>query len=131
MEIIRKFSIAESEFVVLKSFFARTAGELKSRPLKVNEIVRFDPNKTPYADIIGWCHLKKIAAVNLPDPGIYKAKGNFRFRIGGKQLIEVGYGEIIEMRAIDAWPLLLANSIEPGDDTTWTPVRVMPRQKRL
>ncbi len=127
MEILKSLNIIDCEYQVLKGFAAHVAGEKKSRALDVGEIVTFSPDTNP-RDILGWCNLKRIAVASVPDTGKYRARRDFRFRVG-KVEHKIEAGQFVEVKAADDWNLLLNGTLEPVNATGWSPARLMKHVK--
>ena len=126
MELIKSYSIRDCQYLVLKSFVGRPAGE-KARALKIGEVIRFD-DKTLPGDIIGNCKLGRIAA-DIPGVARYTTRTDFSLRVAGRKMESVKRGEVVEMLAEDAWPLLICGQITPQDPDAWAPDRLDPKGK--
>ena len=123
MEILNESTINDCVYVVWQSKYLRGQDDLRSRVYAKGE--PFIAHESMLSsEILGLCNMGALY-VSLPAVARYITRRGFTLRIEGMQKEQVKRDEIVELKAADAWGLLLSRNIEPLDETLWSPGKLL------
>lgn len=129
MKIIKRGKKTSQSFRVVKNNFYLAGG---TRPV-LGEVLEFIGNDN-LITALGLVQRGCLVPEDLPEIGHYIVTSGFFFP-GSKEKYQATPGDIVELKGVDALPLMLRRYVVPKDKTQWCPFRIKekssPREKHF
>jgi hypothetical protein len=123
MKILRRGKKSSTRFRVIKNNFFLAGGH---QP-EIGEVIEFIGGDN-LSIAHGLCQRGCLSPEDLPEIGTYIVISGF-FLPGSIEKFQAAPGDLVELKGVDALPLMLRRYVVPKDKTQWSPFRIKEERK--